>query len=604
MASKKQFEPILAIAVSLVFGIAFWIVDGFFEFKFFHQNMSFLLLEGPETLSESLILKIPIHSLFIRSSFMMASLFGGVLTAVFLKHRAEHAEKIRESEEKYRSIFDYARDAIFVFDLDTGKIQEANRFACDLFGYDRKEILSLGCYDLSAEPEETNASIQNKQNWVPLRHQRKKNGDIFPSEISVSYYSITGKNVATAIIRDISEKIRVEKETLELEARLHRSQKMEAIGTLAGGVAHDLNNILSSLVGYPDLLLMEIPEDSPLRNPILLIQKSGQKAADIVQDLLTLARRGVNVTQVVNMNHIVSDYMNSLEFSRLRSSCPGIMFDVSLDQTLFNIMGSSVHLSKTVMNLISNAAESITGLGTITISTRNVYVDRPISGYEHVQEGDFVRLRIADSGTGISSDDLSRIFEPFYTKKKMGKSGTGLGMAVVWGTVKDHSGYIDLKSTLGEGTRCDIYFPVTREHPTDQMSIVPISSYRGTESILIVDDIPEQRDIAEKMLTRLGYSVTTVSSGEAAVAYIETHSVDLLVLDMIMVPGIDGLETYKRIRRIHPHQKAVIASGFSETDRVREAQELGAGAYIRKPYVMKSLAEAVRKELDKKLMAS
>lgn len=599
MTPKKRIEPLLIIGLSFIFGMMFWIIDSYFEYRFFHQNLSFLLLEGPETFLESLVLKVPTHSLFVRTSFMAAALLGGALTAVFLRIKAKSDEKIRESEEKHRNIFDTARDAIFIFNLDTGNILDVNKYACDLYGYNRQEMLLLKNIDLSAEPEKTIAVIQAEKNWVPLRFQRKKNGDVFPTEITVSYNYFNEKHIATVVIRDISERIRAEKEKTELEARLHRAQKMEALGTLAGGVAHDLNNILTALVGYPDLLLMEIPEDSPLRNPLLTIKDSGQKAAAVVQDLLTLARRGVVATQAVNLNDIVSEYLNSLEFNSLRSSHPDIGLEVSLDNGLLNIMGSPVHLSKTIMNLIGNAVESIAGAGKIGVFTRNKYVDKPICGYDHVQEGDYVLLSIVDSGIGMSREDLSRVFEPFYTKKRMGKSGTGLGMAVVWGTVKDHSGYIDLKSAPGEGTRCDIYFPVTRELPADRMPVVSVDDYQGTESILVVDDVPEQREIVDKMLTRLGYSVKTVSSGEAAVAYLENHSADLLVLDMIMDPGIDGLETFKQIRKLHPGQKAVISSGFSENSRVKEAQRLGAGAYIKKPYVMSTLAETVRKELDR-----
>ena len=183
----------------------------------------------------------------------------------------------------------------------------------------------------------------------------------------------------------------------------------------------------------------------------------------------------------------------------------------------------------------------------------------------------------------------------------MGRSGTGLGMAVVWGTVKDHKGYIDIESTEGEGTTFTIYFPVTREEPVKDESLLSIDDYMGRgESVLVVDDVAEQREIASKMLIKLGYSVTSVPSGEEAVEYVRNNSIDLLVLDMIMAPGIDGLDTYKRILQLHPGQKAIMASGFSETDRVKEAQKLGAGAYIRKPYTMGKIGLAIKKELEKR----
>ena len=238
--------------------------------------------------------------------------------------------------------------------------------------------------------------------------------------------------------------------------------------------------------------------------------------------------------------------------------------------------------------------------GKLTVSTENRYIDRPIRGYDNVKEGDYVVLTVSDTGTGIAPDDLEKIFEPFYTKKKMGRSGTGLGMAVVWGTVKDHNGYIHVQSTEGRGTTFTLYFPVTREKLSEDKSHSAIESYSGNgESILIVDDVEQQRQIASGMLEALDYSVVSVSSGEEAVEYLKTNKVHLLVLDMIMDPGMDGLDTYKKIIEMHPDQKVIIASGFSETARVKEVLRLGAGTYIRKPFLLEKIGFAVEEELEK-----
>ena len=400
-------------------------------------------------------------------------------------------------------------------------------------------------------------------------------------------------------MRDITERKLAERAKKRLESKLQHAQRMEAIGSLAGGVAHDLNNILSGIVSYPELLLMQMAEDSPLRKPILTMQESGKKAADIVQDLLTLARRGVATTEVANLNDIVSGYLKSPEHQKLKLYHPDVEVETYLETTLLNVLGSPVHLSKTVMNLVSNAAEAMAGGGKILISTENRYVDRPVRGYDDVEEGDYVTLTVSDSGVGIPSKEIGRIFEPFYTKKKMGRSGTGLGMAVVWGTVKDHDGYIDVQSAEGEGTTFTLYFPATRKQLVKDQSGLSIEDYKGSgQSILVVDDVEEQREIAFTILSELGYSVATVSSGEEAVGYMEKNSVDLLLLDMIMDPGIDGLDTYKKILKLHPGQKAIIASGFSETGRVKEAQRLGAGQYVRKPYTLKKIGIVVKAELE------
>lgn len=398
---------------------------------------------------------------------------------------------------------------------------------------------------------------------------------------------------------EITERRKTEQALLESDAQLQRAQKMEAVGTLAGGVAHDLNNVLSGIVSYPELLLLEIPEDSPLRNPIITIQQSGEKAAAIVQDLLTLARRGVAVKDIVNLNRIITDYLQSPEHENLLSFHPGVHIQTNLDADLLNITGSPAHLTKSVMNLVSNASEAMPKGGEILIATENRYIDKPIRGYDNVEQGNYVTLAVSDSGIGIPSEDMEKIFEPFYTKKKMGRSGTGLGMAVVWGTVKDHNGYIDAHSIKGKGSTFTLYFPVTRKEQAAEKSFVSTEDYKGNgESILVVDDVKEQRDIAARILQELGYTVTTAASGEEAVAYMKDYTADLLILDMIMDPGIDGLETYERILTLKPNQKAIIASGFSETQRVKEAQRLGAGSYVKKPYTLEKIGVAVKEALE------
>ena len=420
---------------------------------------------------------------------------------------------------------------------------------------------------------------------------------VLRSQVKVRTRELSAKT--EALEEEIKQREHAETEREQLETKLQRARKMEALGTLAGGVAHDLNNILSGLVSYPELMLMDLPPDSPLQRPMKTMKDSGEKAAAIVQDLLTLARRGVAVTEVVSLNRIVREYLMSFEFKKLKADCPTVRFENVLAKDLLHINGSPVHLSKTLMNLVSNAAEAIPGSGHVTIETESRYVDRPISGYDDVEEGDYAVLSVTDDGIGISSDDTERIFEPFYTKKVMGRSGSGLGMAVVWGTVKDHQGYIDVQSTKGRGTRFTLYFPVVREEmalPKPKSTLADLTG-RG-EHILVVDDVRQQREIASDMLEKLGYKVTTVESGEEAVAYLRANTVDLLVLDMIMEPGMDGLETYRQVLAIHPGQKAVIASGFSETQRVKEAQRLGAGMYVKKPYTLDKIGQAVRQQLD------
>jgi signal transduction histidine kinase len=423
-----------------------------------------------------------------------------------------------------------------------------------------------------------------------------------PGRIIIATLAFVPPDLVMVHTEDITERRQAEEERIRLQQRLQQAEKMEALGTLAGGVAHDLNNVLGILVGYSELLMFDMPENSPLRSHVEKIMKGGVRAATIVQDLLTLARRGVHSESVANLTSIIVNFLKTPEFENLRTSHPRVRIKTDLAADLLNIKGSPPHISKTFMNLLTNALEAMPEGGLVTVKTRNRNLDSPVHGYDDVREGDYVLLSVSDTGEGIADADIKHIFEPFYTKKVMGRSGTGLGLAVVWGTVKDHNGYIDIQSEKGKGTTMTLYFPVTRDEMAPIPAAIPLSDYTGKdETILVVDDIKEQRELAARMLAKLNYKVSTVAGGEEAVEYLKSHRVDLMVLDMIMHPGMDGLDTYQRILEIHPKQKAVIVSGFSESDRVQAAQALGAGAYVRKPYVIEKLGMAVRKELDRSI---
>jgi CheY-like chemotaxis protein len=374
---------------------------------------------------------------------------------------------------------------------------------------------------------------------------------------------------------------------------------MEALGLLAGGVGHDLNNVLSGVVSYPELLLMDMRDDHPLRKAITTIRNSGLKAAAIVQDLLALARRGVMQTSVLDLNvDIVQDYLASPEYASLLAQHPGIRIETRLDAGLGRIKGSSVHIKKSLMNLIINAMEAQPHGGSIQIATANAHLDAPTGGPGKAAPGEYARLTVADDGVGIRQEDLQRIFEPFYTRKVMGRSGTGLGMAVVWGTIQDHHGAINVSSVPDQGSRFDLFFPVTLEAGVPPAGSVPLAEYTGHgELILVVDDLEDQRQLVSAILQKLNYRVETAASGEAAEAFLRTRTVDLVLLDMIMDPGMDGLDTYRQIIQRHPGQKAIIASGYAENERVVEALALGADRYIKKPYTIENLAQSLRAAL-------
>jgi two-component system, cell cycle sensor histidine kinase and response regulator CckA len=516
-------------------------------------------------------------------------------------------EALKESEEKYRELVQYAPAGIYEFDLVNIKFISVNDVMCDYTGYTREEFLALDPYNLIAEEslgtaaKVLDAVFSGQSNPEPVEYKiRAKNGRELWVLVNSKAFFENGVPVRSmSVVHDLTVIRKAQEEKQNLEIRLQNAQKLESLGTLAGGVAHDLNNILSGIVSYPELLLLDLAPDSPLRAPLQAIKESGEKAAEIVQDLLTLTRRGVAARKVTNLKGIVAEFLKSPEYRHMVSQSSRITVDTRLGPDTLNMAGSILHLSKTLMNLIANAVDAMPSGGEITIATGNRYVDKVYQGYESIPEGEYTVLEVSDQGIGMPFSDLSRIFEPFYTKKSMGRSGTGLGMSVVWGTVKDHDGFIDIQSEEGYGTTFTLYFPATRSENEITASVY-IEDYLGNdESILIVDDSPNQRDLAARMMQRLGYKVYTAESGEDAIARMAKQTFDLVILDMIMDPGMDGLETFKQMRQITPTQKAVIASGYSESERVREMQRIGAGSYVKKPYTLEKIGLAVRKELDR-----
>jgi PAS domain S-box-containing protein len=525
----------------------------------------------------------------------------GFIVDITSRKRAE--ESLRATEAKYRSLASSV-DSMYLVDRNC-RYLFMNEVCRLRFDVPLEDIIGKRYDDFhsdenSKEFAKTVKEVFETGKPIHLEHQSERDQCYFIRTFS-PVMDQEGKSIFAVTIssKNITDRRQIEEERKVLQERLNRAEKMEALGTLAGGVAHDLNNVLGIVVGYAEMLLMDVDSRS-IRPQLVSIMTGGQRAAAIVDDLLTLARRGVPNRQILNLNKIIADCQQSPEFEKLYSYHPAVKIKTDLEPDLLNISGSSVHLGKTLFNLISNANEAMQKGGTVTIKTTNQYLDKPIQGYDEVREGDYVVLSVSDTGEGIPAADLKRIFEPFYTKKVMGRSGTGLGLAVVWGTVKDHHGYINVESEEGKGSTFTLYFPVTREDITAESVTIAISEYMGQgESILVVDDIKEQRDLAAGMLGKLNYSVTCVSGGEEAIDYLKEHKADLMVLDMIMDPGKDGLDTYRSVLEIHPQQKAIIVSGFSETDRVKAAQAFGAGAYVRKPYVIEKLGLAVRNELDR-----
>ena len=561
--------------------------------------------------------------------------------------RKQASEVLRESEERFRSLLQSIPSVAVQGYGPEGTTQYWNQASERIYGYSEHEAIGRNLMDLIIPPEMREEVKQAIQYMAETREPipaaelslMRKDGSrvsVFsshtivqipdrPPELFCIDIDITARKRAEEALKkahdelerrvaERTEELRQTNETLrkriieqkqtekalrESEEKLARSKKMESLGLLAGGVAHDLNNVLVGVVSYPDLLLATLPEDSDLREPIEMMRSCGLKAAAIVQDLLTIARGVAIEKHPLNLNHVINSYWNSPEHLKIIQYHSAVTVNIALDPQLLNINGSPLHISKAVMNLVSNACEATENGGNVVISTENRYIDKPLKGYDTINIGEYAVLAISDNGPGILPKDLERIFEPFYSKKVMGRSGTGLGLAVVWNVIQDHNGYIDVVADAN-GTTFKLYFPATREELWKEDKPLSIDAFRGNgEMILVVDDVESQRSISSKMLEALGYKAKAISSGEGAIEYLEENTVDLMLLDMIMDPGISGRETYEKIIEINPKQKAIIISGFAQTDEIRYAQKLGAGKYIKKPLTLQTLGLAVKEELAK-----
>ncbi|SHO48319.1 ATP-binding protein [Desulfopila aestuarii] len=516
-----------------------------------------------------------------------------------LKEEIHKRQKTMQELKKYARVVEASNDAVALFDRDNNHLL-VNSAYLNTFRVERNElqektlpeVIGLAFYEqhlmrtinrcLSGEQVAITTSYARP--GQPLKHLNIHLGPYMVSDNYILGYAMD--------IRDITQQV-------ELENQLKQAQKMEAIGMLAGGVAHDLNNILSGLVSYPDMLLVNRSQDDPMYRPLQIIRSSGERAAAIVSDLLTLARRGVENFQPVSLNTIIREFATSPEYKNLLKSAHGIDVKLTLDEELLSILATPVSLAKCVMNLFTNGLEAMPGGGLLTIATANRYLEQHELPHPNMVAGEYVILSVADTGLGMDQDKISHIFEPFYTSKVMGRSGTGLGMTLVWNAIKDHKGHIAVDSTPGVGTTFTLYFPATRERAAATIQ-QDLSRFQGHgESILVIDDIQEQRRFASEMLTMLGYLVDTAASGEEAIGMIQRKPYDIIVLDMIMPGGMDGLTTYQKILTLSPDQKAVIASGFSEAENVTKVQAIGAGPLVQKPYTVLSLASAIKKELSK-----
>ena len=513
-----------------------------------------------------------------------------------------------ENQAYFEVLFESSPEAVVVINDDI-KISRVNSAFTRIFGFSAEEAIGRFVDDLIV-PEElydegrniTMLTQQGDHTGVETRRLRK-DGTLVDVSILAMPIMLDDRQLGSfAIYRDITDKKQAEDQKKKLREQLIRAERMESLGLLAGGVAHDLNNILGPLVGYPEILKLKLPQDSPLISQVDKILDSALRAAEIVQDLLTLARRGRYDMNILDFNQVVGSYLESPDFNAIKDKYSEIKLVYNPDSGIPNICGSSPHLSKIVMNLIINAMDAMPYGGTLTVKTEYREIEKLKGGFDNIEKGKYVILSVSDTGVGIEPKNMKRLFEPFYSKKEMGRSsGSGLGLAIVYGVVKDHNGYIDVISEADRGSEFIVYIPVTDENARGEITQPPQLDIRGRETVLIVDDLEELRDLTSSILGNLGYNTVTVPNGQEAIDHLKCNKVDVIVLDMILEDRFDGLETYREIVKIAPDIPTIIVSGYSETDRVKEALRLGVYEFMKKPFTLQKLGKVIREAIDQKI---
>jgi PAS domain S-box-containing protein len=539
-----------------------------------------------------------------------------------ITERVQAAAALAQSEKTYAELFDNLDDAVFVDAVKPdglpGNRLDVNATLCRWLGYSKEELLAMSPLQIvtrndPAFMESVGRSLLATGRAFVGNAFVAKDGREIPVETNIRKVVLKGVDAILVVARDITERKRAELREKELREKLERAARMESLGILAGGVAHDLNNILGPLVVLPDMVAEYVaahanpadPEYPDIMDALKVLKTSAARATGVVSDLVVMGRRGQFQRAPVDVNRVVAQMLESKPIRSLRARSPDLHLAIHPDREPAWCMGSESRLARVLLNLIGNAAEAIDGQGDVTVRTGRQRFAEPYSGYEPVPAGDYVTIEVADTGCGMDAKTMARMFEPFFsTKASVERSGSGLGLSVVHGLVKDHAGFVDVKSAPGKGTTFTIYLPVADAAAVQESGMWNATLPVGSERVLVADDEPGQQYLSRRTLAKLGYAVQVVGSGEEAVALFEAAGregrpapFDVAMVDMIM-KGMDGLAACKAIRALYPGQGLMVVSGHAPDKLVDEAKALGIG-WLSKPYTAADLAFAARRALDR-----
>ena len=501
---------------------------------------------------------------------------------------------------RFRAILDQSSEAILVLDVQTTRYIDVNQTACRLLGYTREELLALGPADIIVNfpfqtPQEWQAHLEEIRQTTPLTirevYYRRKENTTFPAEVMLTYQNFEGKDYLLAMVRDVSLQKR-------LEDRLRQAQKMEAVGQLAGGVAHNFNNMLTAIMGYVGLALDSLASDHPIANDLQSVQQTTHRAANLTQQLLAFTRSQVTQPQVINLNELIPG-MNAM-LRQLISEA--IELTTLLAPDLGPIKIDPGQIEQVLINLVINARDAMPHGGKLIIESANITLDQTYTNqHPEVNPGEYVMLAVTDTGQGITEEIIPRIFEPFFTTKEVGQ-GTGLGLATCFGIVKQNKGHISVYSEPEQGTTFRVYLPrVGETTPKPPLSVQLSQLPGGTETILIVEDEIIVRQMAAKVLRQQGYLVLEAADGEDALKTVQTHSeqtLHLLITDVIM-PRMSGNILAANLKAFYPAMRVLYISGYTGNTIIQLGILTPGVNYLGKPFTPDILTQKVREILDK-----
>jgi two-component system cell cycle sensor histidine kinase/response regulator CckA len=535
------------------------------------------------------------HGLAAPTRLPDSIIFDGMLLDITERKQAE--EKSRQSEEKFTEVFMMSPDMVAITRMEDGHIIDVNIGFEEMTGWQRSEVIGRTSLSLDfwVETAQRDLMVQElKAGREVVRYEisfRRKDGMLQTGVYSARSLILGGEKCLLFIMQNITEKKRLEEERRKLEQQLYKSQKMDAIGQLAGGVAHDFNNILTGIQGNVSLLQMEIAQEHPHYQRLNRIEEQVQRGANLTRQLLGFARGGKYDVRIISVNDLIRK--SAQFFLEARKE---IEAEMELQENLDTVEADAGQIEQVLINIYINAAQAMPGGGRLHIQTTNVQLEEE-SSMQGLRPGKYIKISITDSGTGMDQSILARIFEPFFTTKSR-EGGTGLGLAASYGIIRNHGGVINAYSEPERGATFNIYLPASGDELEEFERDCQDAMISGRGGILLIDDENMIRDVASEMLQLLGYTVYQAAGGKEAIDIYraDKDKIDLVILDMIL-PGMNGAQVLEKLKQIAPDVKVILSSGYSMQGEVQKVMESGCFGFIQKPYLFTELSRIIKQVL-------